>query len=183
MTRHFYLANSLWELGQIEAQLERQGLSPAQIHVVSDKGNLATRFHLQNGSSLLFLELAHFTLKGARIGAQLALLCLALASLFDVGSSNVGWPPFLLLSAILLGFCVWEGGLIGICAPYQLRCRYHHSIERGQHLMLVDVEQAQEAGLSRVLEQHPMVIPLGRGAGVESGAVRMQHWWLKHPLW
>lgn len=183
MTRHMYLANSLWELGQIETQLERQGLSPAQIHVVSDKGSLAERFHLQNGSSLLFLELAHSTLQGAKVGAQLALLCLALASLFDVGNSAIGWTPFLFFAGILLGFCIWEGGLIGISAPYEIRQRYHSSIERGQHLMLVDVETAQEADLSRVLSKHPMVLDLGHEQGVESGAVRMQHWWLKHPLW
>ncbi|USD39136.1 MULTISPECIES: hypothetical protein [Ferrimonas] len=183
MTRHFYLASSLWELEQIERQLERQGLSPAQIHVVSNKPKLAARFHLQTASSLLFLELAHCTLKGAKIGLQLALLCLAAASLFDVGNSAYGWSPFLMLAAILLGFCIWEGGLIGISTPDQLLRDFHRPITGGQHLLVVDIEQAQEPPLKQVISQHPMLAQAGTGAGVESGAVRLQHWWLRHPLW
>ncbi|TKB51693.1 hypothetical protein [Ferrimonas aestuarii] len=179
MTRHFLLASSLFELGLLEHQLKRQGFTPAQIHVISPRDALASKLRLQSWQSLIFLELAHCCIQGARIGLILALVCLVVATALGIDSS-VGWTPILMFAAVLLGFSVWEGGLIGVSTPEQLQRTFHKEIRQGQHLLVVDVLEPQETLFLALINQHPLIQQVGIGNGVMPSAIRIQNWWLAH---
>ncbi|GAA4899478.1 hypothetical protein [Ferrimonas pelagia] len=179
MVRHYYLSNSLWELELIERQLERSGLSPAQIHVLSQKPSLAARFRLLPLSEFWLYDLPHYLWRGLALGLLLAIAVL-------IGVAYAGWPeaigswlPFGMLALMVLGFCTWEGGLIGLQSPHHALGRFHKDIERGQHLLLIDVEPQQVAALLSIMAQHPMLSEQGTSEGAWPTTVRIQHWWVK----
>ena len=75
----------------------------------------------------------------------------------------VGWTPFVFLALIALGFCTWEGGLIGIERPNHDFERFAKALSAGKHIFFVDLEPAQEAILDTLLKSHPQVELAGTG--------------------
>ncbi|MBY5991751.1 NAD/FAD-utilizing enzyme [Ferrimonas balearica] len=176
MTRHYYLSNSLWELELIERQLEKQGLSPAQIHVHSRHPALVSRFHLLPVSSLMLYDLLYYAWRGLQLGAGLAMAILGFFLWLGVGS--LGWVPIWMFAALVLGFCTWEGGLIGLQSPHHRIERFEEAIAHGMHLMMVDVEPAQEDSLAQVMVKHPAVFDQGTRRGASRQQVAFQDRWL-----
>ncbi|SHG91573.1 hypothetical protein [Ferrimonas marina] len=181
MVRHYYLSNSLWELELIERQLEKRGLSPAQIHVLSQKPNLASRFHLLPRSEFWFYDLPHCLWRGLALGLILAGAVLVGVAYSGWAEAIGSWLPFWMLALMLLGFCTWEGGLIGLQSPHHDLGRFHDAFNRGQHLLLVDVKAEQESALRHVMAAHPMLTDQGTSSGASNLYVRCEDWWLH--LW
>ncbi|GAA5188401.1 NAD/FAD-utilizing enzyme [Ferrimonas gelatinilytica] len=179
MVRHYYLSDSLWELEWIERQLEGQGFSPAQIHVLSQQPGLAARFRLLPLSEFWLYDLPHYLTRGLALGLVLAggvLLGVAYSGWHEAVGS---WLPFTMLALMVLGFCTWEGGLIGLQSPHHHFGQFHRAIDSGQHLLLVDVEDRQESTLNGIMRSHPMIRPRGTSRGAHPGWVKMEHWWLQ----
>ncbi|ADN76241.1 conserved hypothetical protein [Ferrimonas balearica DSM 9799] len=172
MIRHYYLSTSLWELQLVERQLEKQGLSPAQIHVHSRHPTLLRRFHLLPVSSLMLYDLLYYAWRGLQLGAGLAMALLALAFWWGVG--ELGWVPIWMFAALVLGFCTWEGGLIGLQHPHHRIDSFDKAIAQGMHLMMVDVAPGQRHSLDAVVARHPGLMAQGTAEGVPQPMLTFQ---------
>ncbi len=173
MLRHYFISDNLNDLEVFEEQLEDAGVSTPQIHVLSrNDAEVEHHEHLHEVLSLMKKDIVHSTLQGAVVGVFASVLVLSLAYLFGWTETAAGWIPFIFLAVILLGFCTWEGGLLGIQKPNYHFSRFEKALGEGKHIFFVDLDPSQEAILKKVLKSHPQVELAGTGASAP-------HWFIE----
>ena len=147
MLRHYFISDSLDDLEVFEEQLEAAGVSSSQIHVLSRAdAEVEHHHHLHEVQSFMKNDIVHSTIRGAVVGLVAFVLVLAIAYFAGWTECAVGWMPFIFLAIVLLGFCAWEGGLLGIQRPNHDFSRFDQALSGGKHVLFVDLEQHQEAG-------------------------------------
>ncbi len=177
MKRYFYIGNDLHELDQVQAELESSGFSKPQIHVYSeDDGGVNTCKHLNNMEPVLKKDVVRGTQLGAVIGVAASASILLLAW-FTGWYSTATWVPFIFLAVVLLGFCTWEGGFLGIQETHRDFKRFKPVIESGKHVFFVDTEIEQHPVLTRVMEKHPNLEKAGTGRSTPAMVVKAQNKW------
>jgi hypothetical protein len=174
MLRHYYISDNLDELKDIEQELENGGISSPHFHVLSDNDAEVEKHHLNAIEPVLKQDVVHSTELGAVIGVISASLVLFVAYFMEWYMSPVGWLPFGFLAVVVLGFCTWEGGLIGIQLPnYQFK-RFRKLLSKGKHVFFVDVSQEQETLLNDVVSRHPGLVVAGTGEATPGWVVKGQ---------
>ena len=174
MKRHYYISDDLDDLDHVEDELERQGVATPQIHVLSrDDAGVERRPHLHPVEAVLKKDVVRGTEFGALSGAGGAAVVTAFAY-FSGLTATVGWVPFAFLAIIVLGFCAWAGGLLGIQEPHQDFVRFQKDLDAGRHVFFVDVTSDQEAVLTDIIGQHPGLQPAGNGAATPEVVVLAQ---------
>ncbi len=171
MKRHFYLSDDLDELEQVELDLESAGVSTPQIHVLSEDDAGVQTHHLNGVEAVLRKDVVHGTERGAVIGAIGAALVL-LATWATGIADTITWVPPIFLAIIVLGFCTWEGGLIGIQEPHSDFKRFTEDLRAGRHVLFVDVSQEQEEILHRIVSAHPKLKDAGEGPAAPGWFIR-----------
>lgn len=173
MKRHYYLSDDLDDLEQVERDLESAGITTAQIHVLSLDDAGVEAHHLHNVEAVLRKDVVRGTELGAVVGVIGASLVLA-AAYFSGLAESYTWVPAIFLAVVVLGFCTWEGGLIGIQEPHADFRRFQDELEAGKHLLFVDIDQTQEAVLESVVAAHPRLGKAGEGSARPTLVVRGQ---------
>lgn len=166
MNRHYYISNNLDELENVEKELEANGISTEQIHVLSEQDAKVAQHRLHDVSSVMKQDLIHSAGAGVMIGFVLALLVLWISYALGLTETTAGWLPLVFLAAVVMGFSIWEGGLLGIQKPNQSFRQFEQMLHDGKHLFFVDVKTTQEAQLDRVLSRHPSLQMAGTGKAV-----------------
>ena len=174
MLRHYYISNDLDDLEVIEQELEANGVSTPQIHVLSENDAEVEKHHLHAIEAVLKQDVVHSTKLGAVVGVIIATLVLVVVYLADWHLSVVGWIPFGFLAVVILGFCTWEGGLIGIQIPNHEFKRFQKLLKNGKHVIFVDVEPEQETVLAEIAQKHPKLKLAGTGAATPGWVVHGQ---------
>ncbi len=174
MKRHFYISDDLDELEDIEIELEAEGISTPHIHVLSlDEAGVAAHKRLQEVEAVLRTNVVLGTKLGALAGIVAAMSTLLLGYLTG-WAQGIIWLPFSFLSIILLGFCTWEGGFIGIQSNNKRFAKFEKTLNDGQHVFLVDIEPEREQLLLRIIGFHPALKSAGEGPSVPHWYIRIQ---------
>lgn len=174
MKRHYYISNDLDDLSLMESELLAKGISIPQIHVLSENDADVERHHLHAIEPVLKKDVIRSTEFGAIIGVIAAGLVLLLAYVMGWHLSPAGWVPFGFLAAVVLGFCTWEGGLIGIQRPnYQFK-RFQKLLKQGNHIFFVDVSDEQQQALEQVAANHESLKLAGTGGATPEWIVKSQ---------
>nr|WP_067288233.1 NAD/FAD-utilizing enzyme apparently involved in cell division [Marinobacterium profundum] len=177
MNRHYYISDNLDELESVEHELEAKGISTEQIHVLSDNEAAVEQHQLPKVASFLKQDIVHSSEIGAAIGVVLAALLLGAAYGMGWTETAAGWVPFAFLAVVLLGFCTWEGGFLGLQEPNTHFRRFKRLLKRGKHVFFVDVEPNQEEILDQVVKQHPRLKVAGTGDGAPHWVITwLQKW-------
>lgn len=174
MKRHYYISNDLDDLAVMERELQAQGISAPQIHVLSENDAEVERHHLQAIESVLKKDVVRSTELGAMVGVVAAGLILALAYFMGWHLSAAGWIPFAFLAVVVLGFCTWEGGLIGIQVPNHQFKRFQKLLKQGNHIFFVDVTDKQQQALEQVAAEHKSLKLAGTGGATPEWVVKSQ---------
>jgi hypothetical protein len=174
MLRHYYISDDLDDLEAVEQELEAKGVSTPQIHVLSENDAEVEKHHLHAIEAVLKQDVVHSTELGAMVGAIGAVLVLLLAYFMDWHTSAVGWIPFGFLAVVILGFCTWEGGLIGIQIPNHEFKRFQKLLKQGKHVIFVDVDPEQESALAEIVDNHPRLKLAGTGSATPGWVVHGQ---------
>ncbi len=175
MLRHYYVSDDLDELEVVENDLEKNGFTKPQIHVLSENDAEVDIHHLHKVSSVLKQDVIHSTQMGALIGALAAMLLLLLVYILAWHTSPAGWLPFIFLAIIILGFCTWEGGFIGIQKPNVNFERFQNLLHKGKSVLFVDVYPSQEVALANVMKSHPKIEMSGFGESTPEWLVKAQN--------
>lgn len=162
MKRHFYISDDLDDLEMIEKQLEDAGVTTPQIHVLSEDDAGVKAHRLNDVEAVLRKDVVHGTERGAVVGVIGAAIILLAAWTTGI-AATVTWVPPVFLAVIILGFCTWEGGLIGIQKPHSDFVRFQDILRSGKHVLLVDVSPNQAHILHQVTGEHPKLSPAGEG--------------------
>lgn len=173
MKRFYYISDSLDELETIESELETSGISTEQIHILSNDDRDVAIHHLHSVSSFMKKDVVHSSLIGAIMGLIAAILVLVLAKMSGLPGTYT-WVPFIFLAIILLGFCTWEGGLYGIQEPNKEFQRFKSELDRGRHILFVDVVAKQTNRLEAIAQSHPQLQAVGGGRSAPWFVVRGQ---------
>lgn len=177
MNRHYYISDDLDDLETVESELEANGISTEQIHVLSEKDAEVEHHHLHDVPSFMKQDVVHSGEIGALVGVVLAALVLGGAYLLGWTESAAGWIPFVFLAIVLFGFCTWEGGFFGIQVPNAHFRAFRQKLKEGKHVFFVDVEPNQEPILDQVIQHHPSLRDAGTGAAAPHWIVAwLQRW-------
>ena len=174
MKRHYYISDDLDDLEVVEQQLEAAGVSTPQIHVLSKDDSGVQQRRLNPVESVLKKDVVKGTTLGAAVGAIGAAAVLLVA--WKTGlTETYTWVPAIFLSVIILGFCTWEGGLIGIQNPHADFKRFQADLSQGKHILFIDADPDQESILSNVVTAHPKLQTAGEGASTPRWVVTAQN--------
>ncbi len=172
MKRFYYLSDNLDDLEAVESELIGSGITKPQIHVLSERDNEVENHHLNEVEAVLKKDVVHSMEIGALVGVCAAAAILAIAYFSGLTQTAAGWVPFIFLAVVILGFCTWEGGFLGIQEPnYQFK-RFEKELKEGRHVLFVDIEDEQESTLHRIVRNHPLT---SAGSG-ESRPRWVIHW-------
>ena len=178
MKRNYYISNDLDDLEIVERDLEAAGVTTPQIHVLSKDDAGVEEHHLHKVEAVLKKDVVHGTERGAVIGVIGAAIVIGLAW-FSGLTETYTWVPAIFLAVIVLGFCTWEGGLIGIQEPHVDFKRFQNELDSGKHVLFVDVDPEQESILDRVVAAHPKLTGAGEGQATPRMVVRLQDRWTR----
>ena len=174
--RHYFVSDDLDDLDLLEDQLEHRGVENPQIHVLSnDAKGVENHLHLHAVQSLLKNDVIHSGFIGAMTGVFAASVLLGGVHLLGLNENPAGWLPFYFLSAVIFGFCTWEGGFIGFQRPNYHYSRFEQSLEEGNHVFIVDLDPEQEPVLKELLESHPKLKDMGTEMGAPHWIFALQH--------
>jgi len=163
MLRHYYVANDLPELKTVAGELNQEGFTTPQIHVLSEDDHNVKQLGIPDVESVLRKDVVHSTELGAAIGILLSACTLLLVYIQGWHESAAGWMPFVFLAIVITGFCTWEGGFIGIQTTNVDFKRFKKLLNKGKHILFVDARPEQEIAISKVMKTHPDVTPCGFG--------------------
>lgn len=174
MIRYYYVSDDLEDLANVEKELTSAGLTPPQIHVLSEQDANVHSHNLNEVESVLKQDVVHSTEVGAIFGVAGAVATIAIAYLMGWTDSAAGWVPFLFLAIVVLGFCTWEGGFIGIQQTNVNFKQFQDVLSKGQHVLFVDASSHQEASVNNVVKAHSNLKTAGVGSATPYLVVRTQ---------
>lgn len=173
--RHYYISDDLDDLESFEEELEAAGIDIVQIHVLSeDPEGVREHQHLHEVQDFMKKDVVHSGLFGAVIGLIAATLALVIPYSLGWTATAVGWVPFAFLAVVLLGFCTWEGGLLGIHRTNHSFEQFRGALDAGRHVFFVDAEPDQEQILEQTRQRHPRIEPAGKGHAVPHWLISLQ---------
>lgn len=176
MKRYYFITDDLDDLQGVETDLKSAGITTPQIHVLSRDDAGVERRRLHQVEAVLKMDVVHGTEKGALIGV-IGAAAILLAAWLSGLTATYTWIPAIFLAVIVLGFCTWEGGLIGIQKPHADFQRFQGDLEAGRHILFVDVDPEQESALHTVACHHPKLVEAGEGESTPRLVVRLQDKW------
>lgn len=175
MKRYFYTGNDLDDMEAVSRQLESEGIDRVQMHVLSrDDSGLDSHQGIHAVTSIMKKDLLASGLRGAFIGALVALAVIVVAVQLEAFASPAGMVIALFLAIGGFGFCTWEGGLIGIQTANRRFGRFQGMLDSGRHVMFIDVDRGQLVTLRRVLAGHPGIESIGESKGLPRWLVTSQ---------
>lgn len=176
MKRYYFLADSLDALETIERDLEHNGVTTPQIHVLSRDDCGVMQRTLNDVEAVLRKDVVKSMSRGALAGLAAALLVLATGQISGA-TAAVGWMPFIFLAIVMLGFITWEAGLFGIQVPHRDFRRFEQALSSGRHLLMIDADQADEKVLNRITAHYPELEFSGTGEGAPAWYISAQNHW------
>lgn len=154
MKHAYFVSDNLDELEAVHDELIEEGMSDADIHVWSSQEAEVEKHHLRNINPLAKTDILGSMFNGALIGAALAAIVLALPSLLGI-SESVGIGPFVLAAMAVMGFSVWEAGLLGFHTANRRFKRISAQLEDGKHLLILAYRDSMATNVMRMANAHP----------------------------
>ncbi len=162
--RRFFISDSLKELDSLKQDLEQNGVSLPQLHLLTlEDGKAEAREYDFDVNSLMKTDVVYSWQIGSLVGIAAALIVLLVAYVAGWTTSAAGWLPFIFLAVVLLGFCTWEAGLHGIQKPNHNFERFQSELKKGRHVFFVDLEEDQAPRMEELIRRHPNIESAGTG--------------------
>lgn len=149
MKRLYYLTDSLDSAENISIDVHDAGITDAHFHILSrDQSGLYRR---QLHSANLFHQ--NNVLQGCERGL---LIGAGTGALLIFGSYFASYQPAVWTTLGIILFCglagTWLGGFIGIQQEnYKIR-QFHHALEAGRYLVMIDVQPDQAKRIRKIME-------------------------------
>ncbi|WP_370979361.1 hypothetical protein [Agaribacterium sp. ZY112] len=148
MSQLKYLTDDINELDAAEHDLENNGIPRNNIHILSNDQHALSEHDLPPFSEWARRDILYYGARGAALGAGLASLILLSGFLFTI-SNPISWLVISFLALGIMGFCTWEGSLLGVTRLNHKLDDYKDALARGQHLLVVDVDTEQQEKVAR----------------------------------
>ncbi len=174
MKRLFFVGSKLNELDSLVDELNSRGIKRPQIHVLTNNdAELADHPKLQDVEAVLRTDVVHGTARGSVLGAVLATAVLGLA--YAAGWTSVTWVPFIFLSIVCLGFCTWQGGLLGIQIRNHRFRPFNKALKQGKHILMLDVPKTRLDEMRLAVSTMTSFKEQGEGEGAPDWVIEAQN--------
>ncbi len=174
MKRQYYISSDLADLKLVEQELKSEGITTPQIHVLSANDAEVEKHHLHAIEAVLKQDVVRSTRLGAAAGIVVAVIIMLLVYILQWHTSSAGWLPFAFLSIVMLGFCTWIGGFIGIQVPNYEFKKFQSLLDEGKHVFFVDITDDQFMLLQKVVKLHTSLSHAGTGDATPEWVVKGQ---------
>ena len=176
MKRLYFLANTLDNVSQVSEDLHQQGIDDWHIHVLSRNEAGLYRRHIHSTHLFQQSDIIHSGELGALIGGGIGLLSALLLELWIPLEPPLSTPILALIAGVFTLFGTWSGGLAGITRENYKTTRFHDDIEKGKHLIMIDVSKQQEAVVRQYIARyHPQIAMAGEDSPFTLPLTR--HFW------
>jgi len=174
MLRHYYILDSIDELEVIKRELKSNGIDKPQIHTLKNSDVSLGHNHLYDVDNSLKQGLIKTENIGATIGIIATATILLVTYLLGWHNGPLGGMPIILFALLVLAFCTWEGGHIGLQLPNINSKLFKQSLDNGKTILFIDVEQQQELIINKIMISHPTLKPEGITAATPEWLRRQQ---------
>ncbi|MBU2862590.1 hypothetical protein KO489_01915 [Reinekea forsetii] len=150
MKRLYYLTDKIEFAEHISQELTSNGIDAHHIHVLSKNEAGVVTHHLHGPNLFERNDFLRRALIGMVTGLIVAIVAMFIAK-YLLGYSFTGLAQFALLLLIML-FGTWLGGFIGFATENKHLKRFHDEIEKGRHLIMIDVKANEERLVHKIVE-------------------------------
>ncbi len=165
MKRAYFATEDLQELENIEAELEQKGIASEHMHVLTQAEADASERDLHPVHSILRRDVVHQGIRGALVGGFLATLLVTATYALGL-HQTAGSFPYVLLALFIMGFCTWEGGLIGMQKNNYKFERFRSLLRQGWHVFFVDYREPEAVTIRTAVSRHPRLRAVGDGSSL-----------------
>lgn len=162
MKRLYYLTSSLDSVSAISQDMHNQGIDAWHVHVLSR--NEAGLYHRQIHNSHVFQknDVIHSGELGAILGGAIGLIFAVFIEFWTPFGAPLSLPILILIAGIFTLFGTWSGGLAGVTRENYKIARFHEDLEKGKHLIMIDVSKRKGQTVRYHLEKyHPEAVMAG----------------------
>ncbi|MRI34734.1 hypothetical protein EOPP23_17260 [Endozoicomonas sp. OPT23] len=166
MKRLYYLAKTLESVSKIVDDLHHEGISDWNIHVLSkDEAGLYHR-HIHSAHIFQQNDVIHSGLLGAMMGIVFG-TTFSLLIEYWLHAHDLSIAIHALVAGTFTMFGAWSGGLVGVMKENYKITRFHHDLEKGQYLLLIDIHKTEETAIrQQILRFHPETIFAAQGTSL-----------------
>jgi hypothetical protein len=182
MKRYFYVSNSLDDLERVANTLEASDISSDQINVLSNDDAGVKEHNLNQVYYWFRTDVISTTYRGLIVGLILAALVLFFFSALGA-TETVGFAPFIMLSVVCVGFCTWEGGLMGLHLPSARFKRFQRALKDGRHVLMIDADAKDIEFIDLAVAQSPGLHAAGASETKDQWAVATERHLRKFADW
>ena len=150
MKRLYYLTDQIEYAEHISAQLTANGIDAHNIHVLSKNEKGVVTHHLNGPNLFERVDFMRGAFNGLVAGFGVAMTALFVGRFLLAVELNPTMQ--IAMMSLLMLFGSWVGGLIGFARENHHLRRFNAQIEKGRHLMMIDVSGAQEQHVHRIIE-------------------------------
>ena len=151
MKRLYYLFRGTNAAKSISRDLTEVGIDSGQLHFLSNDQAALQSAHVHRTSVFEERDIPHRGTWGAIVGLGIGVLFSSSLMATELGS-HMSWVVFIALSALFTFFGAWVGGFVGISTDNHHIARFHHALEEGDTLLMVDTYNTdQESRLKQVM--------------------------------
>ena len=153
MQHKYFLSDDLNELEEFHDELVELGIDHNHIHLwVNQPGNIK-KSRILPINDFMKTDVVHSTIRGAFLGALVALLVLC-SSLIIGHHDELGIYPYVCVALVCLGLVTWEGGLWGIQNTHHKFKQHADSINHNKFMLMLDFQQKEYEALRQVEKKH-----------------------------
>ncbi len=175
MKRYFYSGDDLDRIEGLSRQLESAGIDRVQMHVLSkDDTGVDSHQGIHAVASIMKRDLLSSGLRGALVGAVIALGVVLVALQMQAFATPAGTVIALFVAIGSFGFCTWEGGLFGIQRSNRRFSRFQGLLDSGRHVFFVDIDRQQIPALRKAVESFVGIEAIGEAQGLPRWLVASQ---------
>jgi len=151
MKRLYYMTADINALEQASNTLHNEGIDDWNIHVLcKDKAALARR-DLHATTPIQELDIVRSGERGALLGIAVGVIVIPVIAIFFSVGGDISPAAQLASVFVLACFGAWIGGLVGISSEnYKIR-RFHHDIEQGKYLLMIDIDISQRLRIEKMM--------------------------------
>ncbi len=154
MKRFYYLSDNIKLTEKISERLHASGINDWHFHVLSkDEAGLRTH-HIHSANYFQLYDVVHSGERGALAGIVVGIIAAIATLIFQPFGDTLGIGLLALIIAVITMFGAWVGGLLGISTENYKIAQFHGDIERGNYLLMIDIQPQQEKKLRKLMREN-----------------------------
>ena len=164
MKRLYYVADDLGTTRQVADAMRDMHIDDVHFHVVSRDEAGLTHHGIHAATTYQQLDIVHlgarFALLGGVLGVPAGLLLMRIVPFHP----QFAWPMVGAVTLLFAMFGAWQGGMLGLSRENYKIARFHVALAGGKHLLMIDVDPANEARIrNKMIARFASVLPGGSG--------------------